>query len=99
LWQDFRAEVASGSASSRQRDQALANGVDYQFRGAMDVERVHQVGTMHRDGVDAQLKHGGDLFVRIALRDELQNLLFPLREELKAVGGLTVAGLEPARIA
>ena len=62
------------SGGSRQVHQAVADGVDDELGGLVDPERVHDVGAVHGDRVDAQLERGGDLAVGLAVADELQHL-------------------------
>ena len=60
---------------------------------------AHQVAAMHGDGVHAQAEQHGDLLVRFAVRDQLQDLLLAcaqLRERIvvrgrRAVGALRLA--------
>ena len=51
----------------------------------MDAERVHDVGAMDRHGVDAQVELLGDLAVREAVADELQDLELARREPVIAL--------------
>src|SRR5437879_2037869 len=62
------------------RPARFVTSVKDQRRGAMDAERFHKIGAMHGDGVHAQFEQRGNLLVRLALGDQLQNLLFAVRE-------------------
>src|SRR5580700_4812530 len=51
-----------------------ANGVNDQFGGLVNAERVHDVGAMNGYGVGAEVEIGSDFFVRFALDDHRQDL-------------------------
>ena len=55
------------TGGSRDVHQPVADRVDHEFGGLVDAERVHDVGAVHRDGVGAEIEHGRDLLVRLAV--------------------------------
>ena len=57
----------------------MSNRIQHQFGSAMNVESIHQVRAMDGNSVHAQAQQRGNLFIRITLGNQLQNLLFPLR--------------------
>src|SRR5919198_420158 len=54
--------------------QTLFHCVQHQLRGAVNIERLHQIGAVHRNRVDAEIEQRSDLLVRPALPDQLQDL-------------------------
>ena len=52
-------------AGSRQIHQSVADGVDHEFGGLVDAQRVHDVGAMDGDGVGAEFERRGDFLVRL----------------------------------
>src|SRR5438046_6813949 len=62
--------------ASRQIHQTISNGVNDELGGLVNAKAVHNVGAMDRDRVDAEIELGGDLLVRFAGDDVLQNLEF-----------------------
>src|ERR1700680_2866782 len=61
-------------AASWQIPQAIANGVNDELSGLVDSQRVHDVGTMHPDGVCAETELRGNFLVGFAGDNVLQNL-------------------------
>ena len=77
--------------------EALLHGEQHELRRLVDAERAHQVRAVHRDGVHAEVEHHGDLLVRLAVRDELQDLLLALRQPVvRVVRSFERAGLDRA---
>ena len=72
-------------AGSRKIYQAVADGVDHQFSGLVDSQRVHDIGAMHGHGVRAKIEHRGDLFVGFSFHDHLQNFQLARGEVLVAI--------------
>ena len=72
---------------SQRIDQPVLQRVDDELRGLVDAERVHDVGAMHGDGVGAQLELDGDLLVRKAVANQLQDLELARRETTVAFTG------------
>jgi hypothetical protein len=63
----------------------------------VDAQRAHQIRAVHRDRVDAQVEHHGDFLIRLAVSDELQDLLLALRQlVVRIVGPFERAGLDRA---
>ena len=67
-------------------DQAVADGVDHQFRGVVNIQRLHDIGAMHGNGVGAESQHGGDFFVRFSVHDQLQDFEFARGERRFGAG-------------
>src|SRR5207237_6970957 len=52
------------TCDSRNVHQPIADGINHEFGGLMNAERIHNVGSMHGDGVGAEIKLGGNFLVR-----------------------------------
>ncbi len=68
-----RSNFSGTRGDSRDVHQAVADGVDDQLGGFVNAERVHDIGAMDADGVDAERKLVGDFFVGFAVDDELED--------------------------
>ena len=55
----FRTEK---TGDSRQAYQSVADGIHDQFGGFVNSQRIHDVGAMYGNRVDAQVKHRSNLF-------------------------------------
>src|SRR6185312_5356975 len=64
------------NGDSRNIHQPVADGVHDQLGGLVNAESVHDIGAMHSDGVGAEVELLRDLFVRLAVADELQDFHF-----------------------
>src|SRR5215203_3510593 len=62
------------------QDEALLDREQHELRRLVHAERAHEIRAVHGDRVDAQVEHHRDLLVRLAVRNELQDLLLALRE-------------------
>src|SRR5271157_3051432 len=71
----FRLEPLSG-------DHALAHGIQNQFRRAVDIQLLHEVGTMGVDRMRAQVEQRSDVFCGFQLNDELQQFPFAGGEQI-----------------
>ncbi len=72
-----RIEIGAGS---RKIYQPVADGVNDQFGGLVDAQRIHDVGTMNRHGVRAKIEHRRNLLVGFPIHDHLQDFEFAGRE-------------------
>src|ERR1700678_4176953 len=62
-----------GADSLTSINQPIAHGESNQFVNAMHIELFHDPPAVRIHGVDAQVQHYGDLFIRLVLRQHLQN--------------------------
>lgn len=76
-WEQQPRVTSKTIGASREGYQSISNGVHHQFGGFVYTKCIHDVGTMHRDGVCAQVELACDFFVRFSLNDQLQDLKFP----------------------
>ena len=60
-------------------DQPIADGINHQFRGLVDAESVHDVGTVHRHGIGAQAELSSYFLVRQTANNQLEDLELPNR--------------------
>ena len=58
----------------------------------MEFEFLHDVHAVSGDGIDAAVEGGGDLLVGVAFGEELEDLFFPIGQEV--VGVLEAAAAE-----
>lgn len=71
----------------RSGDYAAANGAEYQLRGGVKTQFVHNSSPMGFDGVKAEAEDGGDFLITVAFREELIDVTLPFGEEFKTVIG------------
>lgn len=86
-------------------DEAVAHGEADEFADGMEVEFFHDAAAVGFDGVDAEVKRRGDLFVGLAFSDHLKDLSLTRGEEVDGIGDVfavvfenrvTDFGAEPA---
>ena len=63
--------------------ETFADGVLRQLGDTVDIEFVHDAQTVGFDGLGTDVQPQGDLLGGSALREQLQHLTFPLRQERK----------------
>src|SRR5208282_3994479 len=64
------------TGDSRNVHQPGTNRIYDEFRGLVDAQSVHDVGTVNGDRVGAEIEHGGNVFVRFSVNDHLQDFYF-----------------------
>src|SRR5579864_731402 len=78
-WDPLTLRLLSGaetSGGSRNVYQPIANGINHEFGGLVYSQRIHDIGAMHGNGIHAEVKLRGNLFIRFAIADQLQDLDF-----------------------
>src|SRR6516164_466741 len=60
----------------------MPDGVNNQFGSLVDSKRVHDVRAMDGNCVRAEMQFGGNLLVRFAARNQLQDLKFACRQAM-----------------
>jgi hypothetical protein len=61
------------------RNDAVPDCVEHQFGGVVQIELLQNVCAVGVDGGRTHAQHVSDLFVAVALGNQLKNLTFPLR--------------------
>src|SRR4030095_12608391 len=72
-------------------DDPLANRIEDDFRGVVQVELHHHVRAVRLDRRQAEIQQGGNLLVRSPFRQQLQDFLLAIGEQMVRVG-------QPARL-
>ena len=66
---------------------AFADGVQNQFRVTVEIQFALKVSAMCFDGIETQVEQAGDIFVRSALDQQLQDLFLAWSEQIITVFG------------
>ena len=62
------------------------HGVEHDFGGVVQIELLHQIRAMGLDRGDADIEQRGDFFVRATFRQQLQDFLFTIGQQVIGVG-------------
>src|SRR5215469_8245626 len=86
VWQAWLTDYTESCVfPQRLRDDSLSYGVKRQFRNALQVQLLHDVGPMSLHRVYTQVQKVCNVFVRFSLRHELKNLPFARSQQIVRV--------------
>jgi hypothetical protein len=73
------ATTLEANASRTSNNNPLPDGIEHDLRRVVQVELLHQIGAVGFDGGHADVEQRGDLFIRAAFREELQDFALTVR--------------------